>query len=438
MSWLLNVPVYVRLRDAVVRRARAVWARDRAVLHGPAAFANRAARIFIVTARGIVAHRIDLQGAALTYYTVFAIVPLLAVVLWSLKLLDYLPTLSPELPTGVKVPTGNQLLHAALAQVLEAVDRTTEVTSGVVGLAVLLFAVSKLFGFTERALHIIAASGQRTPRLWRLLGYVALLLVAPAALAISGFVFAVVRGVAGTPLSPLLAALPGFEVALAVALGFGALWLAVTLLYVSAVRARLPLRSAALGGALAALALVVIFWVFATVQVGASKANALSSGFVAIPVFLLWVFSSWYAVLVGAEIAVAHHIDEVLVHGARSFRLDGAGERRAGVSIMVRLTELAMRGADAATEDALARDMRLPPSLVRELCFRLVDRGLLATKGSEGFSLDCDPARTTSSNVARAIDRDPRLPDGEPEIPPGASLRALAEAELKERRPPPP
>jgi membrane protein len=438
VSWLLNVPVFARLRDAVARRVRAVWTRDRAVLHGPAAFANRAARILILTVRGILAHRIGLQGAALTYYTVFAIVPLLAVILWSLKLLDHLPSVSPELPGEVKVPTGNQLLHAALGQVLEAVDRTTEVTSGVVGLAVLLFAVSKLFGFTERALHIIAASGQRAPRPWRLLGYVALLLVAPATLAISGFVFAVVRGVAATPLSRVLGALPGFEVALAVALGFGALWLAVTLLYVSAVRARLPLRSSALGGALAALALIVIFWVFATVQVGASKAGALSSGFLAIPVFLLWVFSSWCAVLVGAEVTVAHHVDEVLVHGARSFRLDGAGERRAGVSIMVRLTELAMKGADAATEDALARDMRLPPALVRQLCFRLVDRGLLTTKGLEGFSLDCDPARTTSSNVAQAIDRDPRIPDGEAEIPPGASLRALAEAQLRERRPPPP
>jgi membrane protein len=438
VSWLLNVPAFARLRDAVALRARAVWTRDRAALHGPAALANRAARIAILTVRGILAHRIGLQGAALTYYTVFAIVPLIAVVLWSLKLLDHLPNISPELPGGVKVPTGNELLHAALGQVLEAVDRTTEVTSGVVGLAVLLFAVSKLFGFTERALHIIAASGQRTPRLWRLLGYVALLLVAPAALAISGFVFAVVRGVAGTPLSRVLSAVPGFEVALAVALGFGALWLAVTLLYVSAVRARLPFRSSALGGALAAVALVVIFWVFATVQVGASKAGALSSGFLAIPVFLLWVFSSWCAVLVGAEITVAHHVDEVLVHGARSFRLDGAGERRAGVSIMVRLTELAMGGADAATEDALARDMRLPPALVRELCFRLVDRGLLTTKGLEGFSLDCDPARTTSSSVARAIDRDPRIPDGEGEVPPGASLSALAEADLRERRPPPP
>jgi membrane protein len=426
MSWVLRVPAFARARDALRRRAQSVWGRDREPLRGLRAFGNRTARIAILAGRGLIVHRLGLQAAALAYYTAFAIVPLLVVVLWSLKAVRELPAIAPELPGYVTVPTGNQLLHAALGQILDAVDRTSQITSGIVGLAVLLFTVSKLFKFTERALHIISASGQRMPRPWRALGYVALLVVAPALLAVSGVMLALLRGPLTNPLTRLLSHVPGLELGLGIVLGVGALWLAVTLLYAAAVRAQLPFSSSAVGAAVAAVALIVVFWVFATFQIGASKANALSSGFLAFPVFLLWAFSSWYTFLVGAEIAVAHHVDRVLVHGALAFHLDGAGEREAGVDIMVRLTQLAAAGDKTVTTDALARRMRLPPHIVRDLGFRLVDRGLLSS-GQRGFALAVDPARTTSARVAEAIDRDPALEARRAQSPPGdASLADLA------------
>jgi membrane protein len=435
MSWVMNVPALARAGRAVRRRTDGVWARDRSDLRGFAALWNRTARIVVHAARGVYAHRLGLQGSALTYYTVFAIVPLIVVLLWTAKVAHLLPAITPEVPTGVMVPRGNQLLSAVLGQIFEAVDRTSHVTSGIVGLAVLLFTISKLFAFTERALHIIAASGQRAPSLQRLLGYVAILFVPAALLTASGVLFALLRSARARGFAGLLGSIPGTDLALGVALGFGALWLSVTLLYSAAVRARIPFRSAAVGGALASLALFVVFWVFASFQVGASKASPLSSGFLAFPVFLLWVFSSWYTFLVGAEIAVAHHVDSVLVHGAAAFRLDCAGERRTGVALMVHLTERAAGGEKEVSADTLARPLRLPPSLVREIAYRLADRGLLAI-GKRGFILACDPARTTAARVADAVDRDPKL-DGRRWVAPFDDLPLAELAERRQNDPPP-
>jgi membrane protein len=408
VTWLANVPAFARVRGVVRRRSMGVWERDRTALGVPAAFANRVGRIAILSVRGTFTHRLDVQSAALTYFTVFAIVPLLVVVLWTLKAVHHLPAISPELPAGVKVPTGNQLLHAALGQILEAVDRTSELTSGIVGLAVLLFAVSKLLRYTEHAMGVISASSQRMPRPWRALGYVALLLVPPTAVAVSGTLLALVRGAHGSLAVRLLGYVPHLRLAVGVAVGLAALWLVVTLLYFGAVRAQIPFWSAAVGAAVAAVALLVIFWVFATFQLGASKASALSSGFLAFPVFLLLVFSSWYTVLVGAEIAVAHHVDRVLPRGAVAFSLDNAGERQAAVALMERLAERAEGGVTAAPVDTLAGELRLPPHLVRDLGVRLERRGLVSS-GPRGFALACDPARTTSSRIVDAVERDPAL-----------------------------
>ena len=245
MSWLKNVPPIARVLRELERRAQVVWSRDRSSLRGVAALGNRAFRIAILTVRGVVAHRLGLQAAALTYYTVFAVVPMMVVALWTMKWFNWLPLVSPGLPGNLSAPTGNQMFHAALGMILDAVGSTSQIAGGVVGLAALLFAVSKMFGYTERALHIIAASGERTPKLSRALAYVALLLIPPVALAVSGLVLALLRRGAAGPVSSLLNAIPGIEIALGLTIGFSALWLAVTLLYAAAARARIAFPSAA-------------------------------------------------------------------------------------------------------------------------------------------------------------------------------------------------
>jgi membrane protein len=413
MSWLKRIPGVASVHRALSAASRSVWARDRTALRGPRALVVRAFRIAILVVRGLVVHRLALLAAALTFFTVFSLIPMLVVALWALKVMDHLPVINAELPANPQLLSGNQLLHVALREVFESVHHASQVT-GLVGLVTLLYVTTKMFSFTERALHTIAGSGQQTPRFSRALGYVALLLMPPAVLAISGVLLAAVRQPLGNRIYQGLGAIPGFEIALGALLVLGVLWLAVTIFFWSAVRARIPFGSAAVGGALAALALPVVFWAYANLQIGVSKTSALGSGFIAFPVFLLWVFSSWYTLLICAEIAVAHHVDVVLAHGSRAFHLDLDGERQASAAIVLRAARVARSGDGARaplSDDELARELRLPPQLVRDLCVRLVDRGLLVEQRGGGFSLRPDPDQTAFAAVIDAVERDPALED---------------------------
>ena len=87
-----------RLRGAVRARVLSLWSRDLVPLRAPHAFVLRVARVATLVVRGIIAHQVKLLAAALTYYTVFSIVPLLVVALWILKALDYLPIIPAALP----------------------------------------------------------------------------------------------------------------------------------------------------------------------------------------------------------------------------------------------------------------------------------------------------------------------------------------------------
>jgi DNA-binding IscR family transcriptional regulator len=94
---------------------------------------------------------------------------------------------------------------------------------------------------------------------------------------------------------------------------------------------------------------------------------------------------------------------------------------------MAILMRLASRPRSAQRPDVsyddLARTLRLPPQVVRNLCFRLVDRGLLL-EANGAFTLKFDPEKTAVGALLEAVERDPALAqahrDVEEELPAGA------------------
>ena len=390
-------------RDVVQTHARDVWRRDRAPLRGGKALTNRVLRVAIISLRGIWAHRLGLQAAALTYYTVFSLVPLLVVALWILKAFGRLPIETPELPVATAMTKGNAALHSVLGRLLEDLNHTSQVTTGVVGLVALLYTVIRLFIRTERALDLIALSTTRKPQLFRLFGYLALLLLPPLLGLVAGAVAGVSHSTIGSKISSLFGAGARLKLGVAAALGLSGIWLAIAIFYSAAARARITFSSSAVGAGVATVLLCAVLWVFAEFQIGMSRGNSVQFGTTAGPVFLLWAFSSWYVVLFGAEVAVGHGVDRVLVHGAWCFRLDAVGEQETGLEIMLRATRANV------TVDGLARELRLAPQLVRGIGARLVDCGLLADAGRDTFALARAPDRIGVAEVIDAVVRDPAL-----------------------------
>jgi membrane protein len=203
--------------------------------------------------------------------------------------------------------------------ILASVNRAGPLQTGLVGLGALLYGVFRLIRHAQVALDTIAGARERRPKYRRLLGYLALLLLPPALLIVSGLV----RRLGDAPLGESVArvarrvmeAVPALKSAASTLFGLGVVCLALTIFYASAARARIALRSSLVGAAVAALLLTGVLWIFTSFQIGAARTDALASGMAALPVFLLWSFFSWFVVLLGAQIAVAHQRDELLIHG---------------------------------------------------------------------------------------------------------------------------
>ena len=69
MSFLRRLPGISKVSAFVSRRALAAWSRDRAPLGPLRSLGNRLFRMAILVVRGVVAHRISMLAASLTFFT---------------------------------------------------------------------------------------------------------------------------------------------------------------------------------------------------------------------------------------------------------------------------------------------------------------------------------------------------------------------------------
>ena len=155
----------------------------------------------------------------------------------------------------------------------------------------------------------------------------------------------------------------------------------------------------------------------------------------AIPVFLLWAHASWLVILLGAQIAIAHELDGILIHGTSVLSLDPYGEQMAGLQIMVETARRALSSPDdapvddgrgeTATANELARELRLLPDNVREVAGRLQAAGLLRQAESGVYRLACDPDETGLRDVVGAIIGGPADKPSVAPRRPGPSLHEL-------------
>lgn len=289
------------------------------------------------------------SAGALAYTTVFALVPLSAVLFavlavfpvfdaWTLRLLD--------LVFANFVPTAAQAVAGGL-QDLAASARQLPLT----GLAVLLASLLLTLLAIERTFDRIWRVRRPRSTLWRLLLYWTVLtfgaLLAAASLAASLWLF-------GTDTAGGLALMPGL---LAFLVFSAAYWLVPN--------RPVPLRFALAGGLLAALLFEAAKAGF-TAYLRNTSFEELYGALAVIPIFLAWVWLSWAVVLLGASLAASLG---AFRYQPRAQRLPPGAELYACLRLLARLEASRRdgRGLDAETL------RRLEPALTDELCQRLLE-----------------------------------------------------------------
>lgn len=375
---------------------------------------HRAARVFYCTFKGLfIEDELQVRAAALTYFTVLSIVPLLAFAFALLKGFGAYDALIADTirPYVLARLSGNEALSMAFQQILDFVDRTGVTSLGFIGLFTLLYAATRLLRNIEGTLNQLwgASSGRGT--LEQLRDYVAIIVVTPLCLfAATGLTtlgesLDLLRAAGDTlGVSGLVDQLIGFTGPIVV------LFLGLFFLYKVLPHTPVRVSSAIVGAAIGAVLWYGVLLAHVRFQVGVAQYNALYSSFGAIPIFLAWLQISWLVVLVGAQIAATHQNDRSLAQRARMAKADVAQKEALALSAVMRVATAFCHGNRPLSRHELSRELDAPEMMLTELVGKLVEAGLVVATGpldNPNYVLARAPEIVSVKDVLDALRRSP-------------------------------
>jgi membrane protein len=235
------------------------------------------------------------SAAALSYTTLLAMVPLLALALGILTGFPGFEDVHVRIQSFVLrnlVPQAGQAVTSALTSFIENAGRATGV--GIIGLA---FTSIMLFATINSAFNQIWRVERERPILWRVVVYWAIISLGPmlfgAALSLSGTIFGEITGARGMRkliswLLPLVIEIVAFSLLYAITPNRPVRW-----------------RHAWLAGLVAALLFELLKAGYGSYLRQFPTYQSIYGALSAIPIFLLWMYLCWAVTLFGAEVAAA-------------------------------------------------------------------------------------------------------------------------------------
>ncbi len=241
------------------------------------------------------------KASALTYSTLLAIVPILAILFAIARGFGFENIVESQVVSGFGGPS------ETTEYIFQFVDSyLSQTKSGLfigVGLIMLLWTVINLINSMEVTFNHIWQVKKARSLYRKITDYFSLLLIMPILLVISGglsiFMSTMVKNIEGFV---LLAPIGKFLVRLA---PFVLTWFMFTGLYIFMPNTKVKFKHAFMAGVLAGTAYQVFQYVYIGSQVSVSRYNAIYGSFAALPLFLLWMQISWTICLFGAEMTYA-------------------------------------------------------------------------------------------------------------------------------------
>ena len=284
---------------------RDIWRIPVKKLKGPRGLALRVLRLFVLSHTEFNKDQCSLRASALTFYSLLSIVPVFAMAFGIAKGFG-LENLLRE-----KIMESMQGQQEIMTRVLEFSENFLQNTKGGliagIGLALLFWTIIQVLSNIEISFNAIWGIKETRSLGRKFADYLALMLVAPVffIIASSATVFiasqiqmatekVAILGVFGPVIFTGLKVLPYII--------FSGL---LTHLYIFLPNGKIQFSAALAGGLVAGVTYQAVQWVYIHFQIGASNAGAVYGTFAALPLFLVWLQTSWVIVLYGAEIAFA-------------------------------------------------------------------------------------------------------------------------------------
>jgi len=353
-------------------------------------------RILSLAIRGFNEDNCLTKATALTYYTLFSIVPVLALIFAISKGFGF-DTLQTQL----------LIKYSEYADVLKKVftyaDQMLASTKGGViagfGVVLLLWSVMKLLLGIENNFNEIWEIKRGRTWLRKVTDYMAIMIVGPIFLIVSGGLTVAIQTKMGN-----FEFLSGASTIFLKLISWALVASVFALLYIILPNTKVKAKSAFSAGITAMVLFELLGWAYIKFQIGANSLSAIYGGFAALPLFLIWMQYSWYIVLFGAELAFANQFVDHYELENEINKLSSRYKKAIALLIANLVAKDFYNQKTNLSAQQICEKLDLPLRLVRNILNEFVETGIfIELKGDKEKESTYQPGLTESKLTVRNI-----------------------------------
>ena len=392
----------MRLSDIITFFTDTVFRKGAGEYRNPVArWAVRQYKLLFYTVQGLSSHGTMVRSAALTFYTLMSLVPVVALVFAVVKGFGLAEGLEQNLYEVL--PQSPEVIDYVVGFAQKALARTQGGWVALVGVLTLFWAVIKVFGSIEDAFNNIWEVRSTRSAARKYGDYIAVVVVAPILWVISssmGNYAAEILGVAGSPALEVLSRAGSRGVA----------WVMVTVIYVVLPSTKVRFTAALTAGVVAGTAFVLFQWGYVYLQRWMTSYNAIYGSFAALPLFLLWMQISWEILLLGGELSFAYQNVARFDEERESLLVSYDCRRKLMVGVMLLVSRAFRDGRGAVSFSEIRDRLDVPTRIMNNILYTLVQARMLSEIRTEGtdYDLEYAPARDISTlrvyDILSAVD----------------------------------
>lgn len=365
----------------------------------------RAVKIINLSVRSFLDRDLQIRAGSLTYNTVLAIVPALAMLFAIARGFGFQNLMQNELFRYF--PSQKQALETALTYVDNYLAQASQGIFIGIGVVFLLWTLLSLMSNVEDTFnHVWGITAKRSLQR-KFTDYSALFLLLPLLMlcsaGISIFMSDAVQHVfAGNRLSPVAHRLLAFTPTVIA-------WIIFTAAYYLVPNTRVSFKASLFAGILCGTTFQLVQWLFVTGQVYVSKYNAIYGSFAFLPLLLVWLQLSWLIALSGVVLTYAWQNFDRFSFGDHVKDISQAYANDLAIAVLAFAAKRFKQRETPLTAKELITAYDVPASLAKDVLERLQRAGLLTAistadaKTEVGYQPAYDPDDLTVNTALNAL-----------------------------------
>ena len=344
-----------------------VWDDSRSV------WSVRTVKIINLSIRSYLDRDLQMRSCALTYNTVLAVVPALAMLFAIARGFGFQNLLQSELFRYF--PAQRQALETALTYVDNYLAQASQGIFIGIGLIFLLWTLISLMSNVEDTFNHVWGVNTKRSLQRKFTDYTALFLLLPLLMVCSAGITifmsdAVQRVFAGNALSPLVHRLLAFTPTVIS-------WIIFTAAYYMVPNTKVRFKGALFAGVLCGTLFQVVQWLFVSGQLYVSKYNAIYGSFAFLPLLLVWLQLSWLITLSGVVLTYAWQNFDSFAYRDKAEKISQSYSNRLAIAVLSQAVKRFKQKKGLFTRCGVIHDFNIPSQLADQLLGNLLQAGLL-------------------------------------------------------------